>query len=223
MGILLGAENIPSEWSEPIGDGILTMAISRFGLPVPAPKTVSELTQRTMLLRQQIERDFPHEINSDLKSRTVAQKLWQRSPYELQFDISYATIGVEYLEGPWIEPGKCCPIKLWVYSPIPSMPELRFRWRLPEGWRSKQPEVAISGARFRKKGIESDVIAPADIPERMSYVTLEVSTNDRSYPTLLNIPFRRKGAVLYPKFTNDDADRNKQQLLEMVVKRVKQC
>ena len=103
------------------------------------------------------------------------------------------------------------------------MPELRFRWRLPEGWRSKQPEVAISGARFRKKGIESDVIAPADIPERMSYVTLEVSTDDRNYPTLLNIPFRRKGAISYPKFTNDDADRNKQQLLEMVVKRVKQC
>ncbi len=206
MGILLGAENIPTEWIEPIGDGILTKAIDHFGLPVPAPKTITELTERVLTLGKFIREEYPHEIADALTSRIVAEKIWKKSPYELQFDISYATIGMEYVNGPWIEPGEKCSVRLWIHSPVPSMPEFRFLWRLPEGWKSSSPEVRCSSGAFCRSVVETEIVPPENIPYSMSYLPLEIRADGRDYPVTLNVPFRRKGSCVYPKHNGNESD-----------------
>ena len=37
------------------------------------------------------------------------------------------------------------------------------------------------------------------------YVQLEVTTDDRAFPTIISVPFRRKGSVNYPRFTAEDS------------------
>ena len=50
LGIIMGADKIPSKWIEPIGDEIKTVSIDTTDSDVKIPKTVSELTQRVCTL-----------------------------------------------------------------------------------------------------------------------------------------------------------------------------
>lgn len=202
MGILTGAENIPEKWRAPIGDNILTVAINPFGLPRPIPKTVTELTNRVLALGEQIREKYPRNLPEDLGSRDVAEQLWKKSPYELRFNLSYAVIGIEYLNGPWIEPGKKCPLKIWIHSAVSSMPVFRFVWRFPEGWSSSQNETRCAISHMTSHGFTlSEIIPPENIPDSMSYIQLDVYEDQRNYPTTLNVPFRRKGSVFIPECT----------------------
>ena len=81
LGILLGAKNIPQEWLTPIGDGILTKTLNRFNLPMPIPKTVSELTYRVMNLQHRLADNYPRRVSGDMKSQEIASLIWARSPY----------------------------------------------------------------------------------------------------------------------------------------------
>ncbi len=162
MGIMYGAKNIPAKWLEPIGDGIVTKAINHFNLPIPAPTTVTELTNRVWLLQQKLEKDYPRALPENLLSREVAARIWEKSPYELSFNAGFATIGVEYLNGPLVEPGAAYPIRLWLRSPINTMPQVRFRWVLPEGWSSAKTEVYLSGCNYCRSFADTEITVPED-------------------------------------------------------------
>lgn len=213
MGIVLGDSGIPEEWSAPIGERILTKSLDPFGIPLPLPKTITELTDRVLFQYERIARYFPEEQLEDLCSDTVAEKIWGRSSYELQFDTGFGIIGVEYLEGACIEGGKRIPLKLWLRAPIMSKPEVRFRWLLPENWSSDAAEVRVSGCIFCETSVMTELTPPEVIPEAMSYIPLEVTVDDRSYPVLLNIPFRRKGAVSFPRFRQEFSAAYRRQLI----------
>ena len=203
MGILYGIENIPEKWIAPIGKTIVTGAISRFGLKVPIPRTIDELTRRVMRLRRQAELDNPHKIGEDLLDDTAAREIWARSSHELGFDISYAKVGVEYVEGEHIAPGEPLKVRLWLRDGIPAMHEVRFVWRLPENWRAEPNEVRISGLERTRGYVESVLLPPETLDAAMYYLELEVYSDTRNYPTALRIPFRRAGAVKYPKHRGD--------------------
>lgn len=205
MGIIYGAENIPEQWIKPIGDLILTKAIDKFNLPQNPPATITELVRRVLILQKRIAENYPVPAVEDLASSAAAEKIWARSPYELTFDISYMTVGVEYINGPLIEPGQYCPIRLHAHSVRGSMPEVRFRWLLPENWSSSRVEVRAAGQRFCDSVIETDLTLPEHLESSVVYVQLEVTTDDRAFPTIISVPFRRKGSVNYPRFTAEDS------------------
>ena len=204
MGILLGAEGIPEEWKKPVGDRILTKAINHFNLPLPAPKTVTELTDRVLTLQTRTASEFPRPRPTDLCSDKTASALWKKSSYRLDFDISFATIGIEYTDGPLIQPGKACGIRVHVKSPVTSMPEFRFRWLLPEGWSSTRPEFFIAGKNYCLSSAETDLTPPETLTEAMSYITLEVTSDDRRFPSHILVPLRRRESVTHPLFTLDE-------------------
>ena len=214
MGILLGAEGIPEKWKTPIGDSILTKSLNHFNLPLEIPKTVTELTERVMRLQRRTAADYPRLRPETPDSRDAASALWRKSSNELQFDISFATVGVEYTAGPLLVPGKRCPIRIWL-SPIASMPEFRFRWLLSEGWSSSRREFLIAGQIYCRSSAETDLTPPDDLADVMSYVTLEITTDDRSFPTRIAVPLRLRGAVTHPRF---QLDRESFRLREMLLR-----
>ena len=203
MGILLGADAIPSEWKKPIGDKILTKSFNRFNLPLPVPSTVTELSDRVLSLQARIAEEFPRPRPVDLCSREAASAIWKKSSYALDFDISFATVRVEYTAGPLIEPGKKCGIRVGLKATVTSMPEFRFRWLLPEGWRSARPEFYLSGQIFCSCSAETDLTPPESLADVMSYITLEVTSDDRRFPVHILVPLRLRNAVVHPRFVMD--------------------
>ena len=213
MGILLGAEGIPEEWKKPVGDRILTKAINHFNLPLPAPQTVTELTNRVISLQEDIASRYPRPRPADLCSRETAAKLWKKSSYELDFDISFVTVGVEYTDGPLIEPGKKCDIRIRVKSPVTSMPEFRFRWILPEGWSSTRPDFCIAGKNFCFSSAETDLTPPGSLSDAMSYITLEVTSDNRRFPSHIVVPLRMRGSVTHSRFVIDPDTMNLRKMI----------
>ena len=51
----------------------------------------------------------------------------------------------------------------------------------------------------------------------MSYLTLEVTSDDRSCPTRLTIPFRSRGAVNMPNLSEKNLDRDEVTYCHMIL------
>ncbi|MBQ6471181.1 MAG: ADP-ribosylglycohydrolase family protein [Victivallales bacterium] len=207
MGILLGAKGIPEKWRKPVGDGIATISLNKFSMTAEIPKTVTELTERIMLLRrQEILRDPALEVaQEDLHSQDVAQLLWKRSCLELRFDAPTLELGVEYLAGPYLTPGKPCTVRLNIRDSVTASQTVHFRWRLPDGWQADPNGFAVGSLNFCQSSAESTIIPPENLPEDMYYLNLEMRAGIRSFPTVFAIPFRRAGSFNVPfRFTFDE-------------------
>ena len=210
MGIIYGAEAIPEKWVAPIGFNIITKALNPHGLKIALPKTIDELTSRVIRLGERIRTEDPRPAPENLLDDTVAKAIWARSSYELGFDVSYAKVGVEYIEGVHVAPGKSLKLRLWLREGIPAMHEVRFVWKLRKGWKSPANEVRISGVVCSRGFIDTVIVPPEELPEAMYYPELEVYSDTRNYPTTLRIPLRREGSTVYPKYRGDrDYDRRR--------------
>jgi ADP-ribosylglycohydrolase len=215
-GIIYGIEAIPEKWIAPIGNTIVTGAIQRFGLKISIPKTIDELTHRTMRLRRQIDRENPRPPVENLHDDAAAKEIWKRSSYELGFDVSYAKIGVEYVEGVHLKPGEPLRVRLWLSDAIPGMQEMSFAWRLPEGWNAVPNEVRLSSLENTRGSIDTAVIPPEKLDAAMYYLEMEVRSDTRNYPTTLRIPFRRADSVSYPKYRGDRDFTERMRLKRMI-------
>ena len=208
-GILYGIEAIPEKWIAPIGNTIVTSAIQRFGLKLKIPKTIDELTQRVLRLKQRIDCENPRDPVANLLDDTAAKAIWGKSSYELGFDISYVEIGVEYVDGVYLTPGEPLKMRLWLHNHIPGMHEVRFIWRLPEGWKATPNEVRLSGLERTHGYIETVIMPPEELNDAMYYLEMHVCSTTRNYPAQMLIPFRRKGATNYPKYCGDPIPSNR--------------
>jgi ADP-ribosylglycohydrolase len=210
-GILYGIEAIPEKWTKPIGNTIVTGAIQRFGLKLPIPKTIDDLTRRVIQLRERIDRENPRQPVEHLLDDTAAKAIWEKSSYELGFDVSYSKVGVEYVEGVHLSPSQPLKVRLWLRDSIPGMQEMRFVWRLPDGWLATPNELRLSSREFTRGCIETTLVPPERLDAAMYYLELEVYSDTRNYPTRLSVPFRRADSTLYPKYRGncDFAERDR--------------
>lgn len=205
LGIILGATAIPADWKEPIGDAIAVHSLDKFSMPIGWPQTVTELTDRVIRLREIGEL---HDLRSvipdeDFHSRGIAEKLWHRSSYELEFDLLFAKIGVEYLDKPYLSPGVSSRIRIMVSDSDIRTGVIKFRWQLPENWQSACRSFFIGTRNFCNSEIVTELTPPQDLPDAMMYVGLEVSSDLHDYPTIVTVPFRRNGSASFPRFAPD--------------------
>ena len=201
LGIILGADALPEKWLTPIGDGIATISLKHFALPLPVPKTVTELAGRIMDLRRisAIRNPLSTLPQEDFLSTEFAETLWNKPEYELQFDLLFASVTATYPDGPYLEPGKPCRLRIAVHDPITSAGAIRMRWLLPENWRAETPEMHFGVRNFCITELETAVIPPENEPlDAMEYLYLEVTSDERHYPTVITVPFRVKGAFAFP-------------------------
>ena len=197
IGIIQGAMALPKKWSDPVGNDISNLLLNMFNLPLPIPVTVTELTLRILRLRKMAEiRDpqtgFPAE---DFYATKTAEKLWQRSGYEILFDLLFTTISVNYPDGPYAESGKPIRLKFGIRDTIMQPRVVWMRWLLPENWTSASPEMSFGTDGFERSELETTVTPPEASLPPMSYLHLEVTTVNRRCPIVITIPIRNKMAV----------------------------
>ena len=202
LGIMYGASALPERWTAPIGDGIAMISLNSFALPLPIPGTVTELSERIMTLRRIAEIRSPESVlpEEDFLGVETAAALWKRSEYELEFDLLFAAVCVDYPNGPWLEAGKPCRLRISVRDSITPTGVVKMRWLLPENWHASVTELRLGTRNFCRTGVDVEIVPPADATlPAMQYLHLEVTTDDRAYPTVVTVPFRNRNGVVFPR------------------------
>ena len=81
--------------------------------------------------------------------------------------------------------------------------EVRFRWRLPEGWSSSAKVSSVGASYFCDTAIDTDLIPSGTPDETTMIVELEVTSGDRRIPQIISVPMQWKNMVHYPKLKQD--------------------
>jgi len=145
LGIILGKDAIPKEWTEPIGDSIKTVAIDRGSGWFPG--TLAELTDHVMRQVAHMLAAYGADVEitggaSDLSAvsakalsdQTVAKQIWDRSPYAVTYDFIHTRVTVDYGREPDIVIGEPFTLKVVLENQMPDSRHIELRWLLPEGW-----------------------------------------------------------------------------------------
>lgn len=198
LGIILGKDAIPKEWTEPIGDSIKTVAIDRGSSWFPP--TLAELTDHVM--RQVPLMLGAYNANVDitdgktdlsgvsaqaLADPSAAKQIWSRSPYAVTYDFIHTKVTVDYGREPDIIIGEPFTVKVILENQMPDSRHLELRWLLPEGWDITSETPAHIALHHWPGRVEVAVeITPDVIVEGTTRAILEVLAPGR--PTVGLVP-----------------------------------
>ncbi len=215
LGIILGRSGIPSKWIEPIGENIVTCSIATYAGAsyLSLPKTLGALTDRVMKLAISAQRENPtlpvltsepdfisgDYLASMTSSKAVALRIWNRSPYELTFDLPYGKFSVDYDNGPEVVTGEAKKITLKIHNIWVVDKTMSIRLLLPEGWQALPAPCGSVIVKHTEISSLEFTIIPGAFAETFLYLPVELKLCDRHNPVVVHIPFQRKGRVDYFK------------------------
>lgn len=154
FGIIHGSKGIPKKWSEPIGDGIVTVAIAGF----QPPKTLGELTDHTIAMTKKVLAmnnspvaltDGPTDLSRAgelvLSDPAAARALWKLSPYQIVWTEQGLRIVLDYRTDPTIVAGKARTVRVEISNLDKAEKTVQLRLAgLPTGWQvSNLPSEAV--------------------------------------------------------------------------------
>lgn len=225
LGIIKGRSGIPSEWIEPIGENIKTVAVNPFSLFLPA--TLDELTDRVIACKMQAESENPTllrltdgetEIDSELPEKlsdsaeTLARVL-SKSSKCMEYALPYGKFSVEFEKGPVMSPGETQRLKLTFGNCPFDSHAFMIDWHLPESWKILPgPRQMMKVRNYSSFTMEIELTA-GEFSDAMIYPQVELHISGRKYPLYVTVPFQLAGAVRneYPAGTQDawnDYDRS---------------
>lgn len=154
LGILYGEKGIPEDWSQHIGDGIVTKAID--GSCWKAPATCSELTERVMKMIPIVMKahwidaavsdgitDISDEEDNK-KAKHAAEELKFYKPYSyFGADVVYAQMYVWYEKAPKIKEGETVTAHITIKNTFPDPKNFYFKPILPEGFSASDFQKCI--------------------------------------------------------------------------------
>ncbi|MFA5206464.1 MAG: ADP-ribosylglycohydrolase family protein, partial [Lentisphaeria bacterium] len=211
LGIILGRSGLPRKWIEPIGEGIQTCAINtgrQSNLPA-FPVTIRELAGRVTRLAVAAQREnptlpqlasAPTAITGDYLAglanpEPVIKRVWNRSPYELSFELPFGRFSVDYDQGPEICPGESKKLTLKMGHVRFAEKAVNFKLMLPEGWRAApSAEFSLLVEQIGIAAVEVTVM-PGEFAGAYHYLPVEIRLCDRTHPTVVCIPLQRRGSV----------------------------
>lgn len=211
IGIILGKSGIPTKWTDPVGDAIVTCSIENTGRIClrRVPKTLSELTDRVIACAEaaaisdpklaqftdgETSVDKDHLI-SDFQLREFKKFISEIRPYELTFDQPWGLISFEFENGPYIEPGKPLRIRVRMKPYYSELMLVSVRLRLPEGWSADRNEIMLTSAR--NADFAELTVIPGTIAGSLTGIEAEVKRDDRILPAIVVLPLVRSGSVAY--------------------------
>ncbi|MBE6374853.1 MAG: ADP-ribosylglycohydrolase family protein [Lentisphaerae bacterium] len=206
LGIICGRKNLPEKWCAPIGERIITKCVSGFGMPTP--KTLPELTQRTIAVAQRAAVENPGlpsitEAPDDLKDWVIPSEsdmpslIGRRSPFEIMLETPFCRVGADLTGGVEIAPGETKKIRFKLYWISRVMGNLKIELQLPESWSCDPGRYfQISGTCIGPQGGEIDVMLTAgEFPEDMIYIPVKFTLLDRRMPEMAFLALQRRGSV----------------------------
>ena len=202
LGIIQGEKALPEKWKAAIGDAIIQHSLDKFSSPAPLPRSITELTGRVVRLREigeLLDPDFV-KADEDFTSASAAEKIWAKSPWQLEFNLTFTTVNVEYLDKPYLRAGEPCRLKISVDETISSTTVFRCKWLLPEGYSADQESFMIGDINYCPSTFVTTIIPPENIPESMVYIDLEIASTEHHFPTHITIPFRKADSMNCPFF-----------------------
>ena len=146
LGIILGADGIPEDWKEYIGDTIRTKCIN--GTYVrPLPKTCAELVERIYKLTPIVMNEYGIELDYTDKETSFGdivpsnilfdqkEEFFTRSPYSFEIScVPHSVAVVEYEETPVVKPGMDFKVKIRIRNKLETHYYHEVTVGLPEGW-----------------------------------------------------------------------------------------
>ncbi len=199
LGIILGLSGIPTKWTEPIGDRIITLAVDR-GSRTDFPNTIGQLTEEVIELVPEFLRFGKAGIKigkgpTDLagtaihKESTAAAQLWARPACGVQFDLVHSKCTVDYQKEPSIRAFEPFPLKITFVNQMPDHRHIQLRFVLPDGWTvSPNNHVDLLLMHNRTKQIEV-VITPSDNIQAVNKGAIEVHAEARPQTGWLPVVF----------------------------------
>ncbi|MBI4976081.1 MAG: ADP-ribosylglycohydrolase family protein [Spirochaetes bacterium] len=170
MGIIRGAKNIPAEWIKPIGDSIVTVAINRGPAQGFWPKTLAELTEKTIAQTPLALAAFgtPVEINDgatdvtalsgmDFAAKATAEKICARSPYAVRVSSPNAVITLDYQRSPVLRAGEPFTVRVDIESVTADHCQFDITWYLPDNIRVLEGKTRT--ALMLQRWVESGLIS----------------------------------------------------------------
>ncbi len=220
LGILHGRKNLPEKWTRPIGDSIVNCSINTFpqNYQSSLPRTVGELTERVAGLAWRTTREsltlprieaeptaFSAEYVEKLRASTsVSKRLWDRSPYELTFNLPYGICSVEYEEGPFVKPGELKKLTFRISGVRFIEKVVSIKLLPPPEWTTGISNECIVTAKFWNTVAAELSFIPGDFSGVYYDLPVEIRLGDRRSPTLLLLPLQ-KGVVVHDTDQVDQA------------------
>lgn len=201
-GIIHGAAAIPRKWTDPIGRGILTIVLNLGDLGEAIPKTVDDLTDRTVKLAKQNllinaagamcspeATDLSDLKLSALTCRDNGKELIERMRMPA-FDFDLFTVLVDYGDGPVVKSGTPKKITVKLVHTHSFQANLSFHWYLPEGWTIAPSADAYAlslPAGLGGKPLSLDFeFSAGKLTRPMNRAALEITLEGR--PTIMLVP-----------------------------------
>ena len=146
LGIMMGADKIPQDWQEYIGDSIVHVCINA-SYKNPVPKTCTELTQKVLDLIPEVMSaydikfeyvDGENEINLEETKKVLegySQRIFKRSPYSFEMtNMLHTDVIIEYDKEPRVKPNSDFKIKFTLSNRRRDARHCYVKVMLPEGW-----------------------------------------------------------------------------------------
>jgi hypothetical protein len=217
MGILYGTAGVPKDWSEYIGDDIVTVSIARGNNGKNVPKTCTELTERVVEVAPWMlaanrdltdvritecgDAEIPENIGDVMyeSAARVEKVIRELKPFTTNFACPNYSVQVTMEKAPDIEPGGEISFTVTITNNwqgnINEPFNLNLRWMLPEGF-------SISGGRravfmepysYRKPPFVTlnFTIKAGEVVNAINRAVLEISAVGR--PTIMYIPITLLG------------------------------
>ena len=206
LGIINGYSNLPEKWLKPIGKSIINICINPF---FAVPRTIDDLTEEvvdeTLSHNKKLSpvsidsglSKIEDEYFKSLKSSDQAEKIWNKSAFELCTDLPHIQIITDYIDDPCIKSSESKKVRLKikpkfkVYETIVSV-----KWILPEDWEiSPAPQNRIFISALRMLAEQEFVITPGKLNGGFVYIQLEIKDNERMAPYVITLPFQVQDTV----------------------------
>ena len=208
MGILGGSAAIPADWSDHIGDDIVTISINRGSEGRKVPKTCTELTDRVVAQTPYVlfanhayvaltdgEEIMPEDAEQMMRKSISCTAV---TPYSMRFEFPYAIAEVALCSAPDIEPmgEKKVTVKLTHRRQVlDNKPySLTMRWWLPDGFSvSGRKTAVLTHVTGHSKGecLLEYTLSAGETIEAVNRCVLEITAVGR--PTPMYIPITLLG------------------------------
>jgi hypothetical protein len=212
LGIIHGRKGIPKKWITPIGNSIESCSINTFpqNYQSSIPRTVQELTERVIALARRTThktRTLPEFGNTATvftaeylqkyeNSDAVAKRIWNRSPYELTFDLPYGVFTVEYDSGPYVTFGipKRLTVRMSGVHFIENVVSVKLL--LPEEWNSEGNSECQMSAKFWNTVSAELSFTPKRFSGVFYDLPIEIKLMDRRNSIIVQLPLQN-GEVVF--------------------------